>query len=212
MAETGLYDATLDGAPVLALTGQTYHDVMGTSYQQEVDLLSLFRELLQRDGVGEMVSGAGQVTSLVDIASRDVVGCDPERAAQEPLSLGPIAPEKTRRVVQERRLPDQGIRVRGRELERAVDLPPQAAERDETHEARPVEPHALPEVAEEREVRRRIVLLDGDGRLGSGDAPLAIAARRQSGARERRSTPSENRTDRQWPATRLARRSRTRSA
>ena len=28
----GLYDAKMDGAPVLALTGQTYHDVMGTWY------------------------------------------------------------------------------------------------------------------------------------------------------------------------------------
>src|SRR5450631_3726261 len=35
----GLYDAKLDGAPVLALTGQTYHDLIGTRYQQEVDLL-----------------------------------------------------------------------------------------------------------------------------------------------------------------------------
>ncbi len=41
----GLYDAKLDGAPVLALTGQTYHDVMGTSYQQEVDLLALYSRL-----------------------------------------------------------------------------------------------------------------------------------------------------------------------
>ena len=41
----GLYDAKLDGAPVLALTGQTYHDLIGTRYQQEVDLLSLFKDV-----------------------------------------------------------------------------------------------------------------------------------------------------------------------
>ncbi len=34
----GLYDAKMDGAPVLALTGQMYSDLLGTSYQQEVDL------------------------------------------------------------------------------------------------------------------------------------------------------------------------------
>ena len=33
----GLYDAKLDGAPVLAITGQTYHDLMGMHYQQEVE-------------------------------------------------------------------------------------------------------------------------------------------------------------------------------
>src|SRR5436309_13393301 len=39
----GLYDAKMDHAPVLALPGQTYHDLIGTQYQQEVDLLSLFK-------------------------------------------------------------------------------------------------------------------------------------------------------------------------
>jgi pyruvate dehydrogenase (quinone) len=33
----GLYDAKLDGVPVLALTGMTYHDLIGTSYQQDVN-------------------------------------------------------------------------------------------------------------------------------------------------------------------------------
>src|ERR1039457_571810 len=41
----GLYDAKLDGAPVRAITGQTYHDLIGTHYQQEVDLLSLFKDV-----------------------------------------------------------------------------------------------------------------------------------------------------------------------
>ena len=41
----GLYDAKMDGAPVLAITGQTYHDLIGTRYQQEVDLLSLFKDV-----------------------------------------------------------------------------------------------------------------------------------------------------------------------
>src|SRR5438874_2168100 len=41
----GLYDAKMDGASVLALTGQTYHDLIGTHYQQEVNLLSLFEDV-----------------------------------------------------------------------------------------------------------------------------------------------------------------------
>src|ERR1700694_2696135 len=40
----GVYDASLDGAPVLATTGQTYHALIGTPSQQEVDLLSLFKD------------------------------------------------------------------------------------------------------------------------------------------------------------------------
>src|SRR3981189_2749509 len=52
----GLYDAKMDGAPVLALTGQTYHDLMGMRYQQEVDLLSLFKDVAV---YSQQVLGAG---------------------------------------------------------------------------------------------------------------------------------------------------------
>ena len=38
----GLYDAKLDGAPVLAITGHHYHDLIGTYAQQDVDLDKLF--------------------------------------------------------------------------------------------------------------------------------------------------------------------------
>ena len=41
----GLYDAKMDGASVLALTGQTYHDLIGTFYQQEVNLVQLFSDV-----------------------------------------------------------------------------------------------------------------------------------------------------------------------
>lgn len=64
---TGLYDAKLDGAPVLAITGQTYHDLLGMRYQQEVDLLSLFKDVAV---FNQQVMGAGHVQSLVDVACR----------------------------------------------------------------------------------------------------------------------------------------------
>jgi pyruvate dehydrogenase (quinone) len=63
----GLYDAKMDGAAVLAITGQTYHDVMGTSYQQEVDLVGLYKDVTVYN---EMVLGAGHVTALVDVGCR----------------------------------------------------------------------------------------------------------------------------------------------
>src|SRR5947207_11028917 len=63
----GLYDAQLDCAPVLAITGQTYHDLIGTHYQQEVDLLSLFKDVTVYN---QMVLGAGHVQAVVDTACR----------------------------------------------------------------------------------------------------------------------------------------------
>ena len=63
----GLYDAKMDRAPVLAITGQTYHDLLGSFYQQEVDLLSLFKDVAT---FNQQVMGASHVTSLVDQACR----------------------------------------------------------------------------------------------------------------------------------------------
>jgi pyruvate dehydrogenase (quinone)/pyruvate oxidase len=63
----GLYDAKMDGAPVLALTGQTYHDLIGTRYQQEVDLLSLFKDVAVYN---QQVLGAGHVRALIDAGCR----------------------------------------------------------------------------------------------------------------------------------------------
>lgn len=63
----GLYDAKMDGAPVLALTGQQYSDLLGSSYQQEVDLLSLFKDVA---AFNQQVESPTQVYNLVDSACR----------------------------------------------------------------------------------------------------------------------------------------------
>ena len=41
----GLYDAKLDHVPVVAIVGQTARSAMGGSYQQEVDLQALFKDV-----------------------------------------------------------------------------------------------------------------------------------------------------------------------
>ncbi|MBO0709455.1 MAG: thiamine pyrophosphate-requiring protein, partial [Candidatus Dormibacteraeota bacterium] len=41
----GLYDAKLDHQPVVAIVGQTYVRAMGGSFQQEVDLISLYKDV-----------------------------------------------------------------------------------------------------------------------------------------------------------------------
>lgn len=63
----GLYDAKLDGAPVLAITGQTYHDLLGMHYQQEVDLLALFTDVAC---FNQQVMGAAHAGSLIDAGCR----------------------------------------------------------------------------------------------------------------------------------------------
>src|SRR3989442_1598880 len=41
----GLYDAKLDGAPVLAITGMAYHDLIGTCTQQDINLDRVFADV-----------------------------------------------------------------------------------------------------------------------------------------------------------------------
>src|SRR2546423_13809469 len=67
----GLYDAKLDGAPVLAITGQTYHDLLGMHYQQEVNLLGLFADVAV---FNQQVMGPRHARSLVDAACRAALG------------------------------------------------------------------------------------------------------------------------------------------
>ncbi|MBA2952615.1 thiamine pyrophosphate-requiring protein [Nocardioides sp. MAH-18] len=64
----GLYDAKLDHVPVVAIVGQTNRSALGGSYQQEVDLLSLFKDVAS-DYV-QMVTVPQQLPNLVDRAFR----------------------------------------------------------------------------------------------------------------------------------------------
>src|SRR4051812_15658287 len=64
----GLYDAKLDHVPVVAIVGQTARSAMGGSYQQEVDLLSLFKDVAS-DYV-QMVTVPEQLPNVIDRAFR----------------------------------------------------------------------------------------------------------------------------------------------
>lgn len=64
----GLYDAKMDHQPVVAIVGQAARSALGGHYQQEVDLLSLFKDV-----AGEyvhMASSPVQIRQLVDRAMR----------------------------------------------------------------------------------------------------------------------------------------------
>jgi pyruvate dehydrogenase (quinone) len=61
----GLYDAKCDGQPVLAITGHTFHDLIGTHYQQDVDLDKVFMDVA---AYNQRVMGAAHVVNVVDEA------------------------------------------------------------------------------------------------------------------------------------------------
>src|SRR3989440_2819003 len=64
----GLYDAKLDHVPVVAIVGQTERSALGGSYQQEVDLLTLFKDVCS-DYV-QMCTVPEQLPNLIDRAIR----------------------------------------------------------------------------------------------------------------------------------------------
>ncbi|MGH2442472.1 MAG: thiamine pyrophosphate-binding protein, partial [Chloroflexota bacterium] len=67
----GLYDAKCDGQPVLAITGHTFHDMIGTNYQQDVDLDRLFMDVAV---YSERVMGPAHVINVVDMAVKAALG------------------------------------------------------------------------------------------------------------------------------------------
>ncbi|WP_030381603.1 MULTISPECIES: thiamine pyrophosphate-requiring protein [unclassified Streptomyces] len=64
----GLYDAKLDHVPVVAIVGQTNRSAMGGSYQQEVDLVSLYKDVAS--DFCEMVTVPEQLPNVLDRAMR----------------------------------------------------------------------------------------------------------------------------------------------
>lgn len=63
----GLYDAKCDGAPVLAITGLQFHDLIGTYTQQDVALDKLFMDVAVYN---ERIMGPTHVENVTDLACR----------------------------------------------------------------------------------------------------------------------------------------------
>ena len=53
----GLYDAKLDGAPVLAITGLQFHDLVATHTQQDVELDKLFQDVAVYNAANKSTPG-----------------------------------------------------------------------------------------------------------------------------------------------------------
>ncbi len=67
----GLYDARIDQAPVVAVTGMTYHDVIGTHYLQDIN-----HDFAMNDAClySQRIMGEAHVIPVVDVAVRSAIG------------------------------------------------------------------------------------------------------------------------------------------
>src|SRR5204863_2219697 len=66
----GLYDAKLDGQPVLAITGHHFHDLIDTQAQQDVDLDRVFADVAL---YSTRVMGPAHVENVAQLACRTAV-------------------------------------------------------------------------------------------------------------------------------------------
>ena len=67
----GLYDALIDQSPVIAISGMTYHDVIGTHYLQDIN-----HDAVHRDACvySQRIMGEAHVLPVVDMAVRSAIG------------------------------------------------------------------------------------------------------------------------------------------
>ena len=168
----GLYDAKLDHAPVLAITGHTYHDLIGTHFQQEIDILPLFKDVA---AYNQMILGAEARA----------------RAGRPRLPLGPVdaerrAPDHARRTSRTGRCRTRARRCRwSRATPRPSWRPPIVVPQAETLKA----------AAELLNAGKKVVILAGAGGLGAADelerlADVAGRADHQAAAGQGRACPT----------------------
>jgi pyruvate dehydrogenase (quinone) len=147
----GLYDAKLDGQPVLAITGLPFHDLIGTHTQQDVELDRLFVDVAKYNA---RVMGPTHVENVVDLACRTALTYRGVAHVTIPVDVQEM--EATRRHRSKRNVPGHTSDV----MARSARLP---AEDD------------LRRAAEVLNAGERVAILAGAGALGATDALEATA-------------------------------------
>ncbi|HET7300978.1 MAG TPA: thiamine pyrophosphate-binding protein, partial [Oleiagrimonas sp.] len=66
----GLYDARIDQSPVIAVTGMTYHDVIGTHFLQDINHDAILRDCCW---YSQRVMGEAHVVNVTDMAVRTAI-------------------------------------------------------------------------------------------------------------------------------------------
>ncbi|SCB10913.1 pyruvate dehydrogenase (quinone) [Bradyrhizobium yuanmingense] len=153
---TGLYDALLDHQPVLGIVGQQSRNALGGQYQQELDLLSMFKDVA---GAYVMqASSPAQVRHLIDRSVRIAL------ARRTPTVI--ILPND----LQEENYEDPP-RAHGTLHSGVGYSPPKVVPRDAD----------LDRAAEILNAGKKVAMLVGAGALGATDEVIAVADRLSAG-------------------------------
>ncbi len=138
----GLYDAKLDGQPVLAITGHHYHDLIDTHAQQDVDLDKVYMDVALYNA---RVMGPSHVEEIANIACRTALG----RRGVAHINFPVDFQEQEIEEHSKRNVPGHVSHV----LASAIELPPETA---------------LKNAAAELNQGKRVAILAGQGALAAG--------------------------------------------
>jgi pyruvate dehydrogenase (quinone) len=147
----GLYDAKLDGAPVLAITGLQFHDLLGTHTQQDVALDKLFMDVAIYN---ERIMGAAHARNVVELACRTALSRRCVSHITIPVDIQDEELKNDQRSA--RNKPNHVSNI----WPKRVQLPARSD---------------LQQAAEILNQGKRIVILAGQGALGAGDELEYIA-------------------------------------
>jgi len=147
----GLYDAKLDGQPVLAITGHHFHDLISTYQQQDVDLDVIFKDVAL---YSTRVMSASHVQNVAELACRTALS----RRGVAHLNFPVDLQEQEAGERSKRNVPGHTSDV----FTRQVALP------SETE---------LRRAAEILKAGRKVAILAGRGALGAGDVLEQLAER-----------------------------------
>jgi pyruvate dehydrogenase (quinone)/pyruvate oxidase len=148
----GLYDAKLDGQPVLALTGMPFHDLIGTHTQQDVEIDKVFADVA---AYNTRIMGPTHVENVADLACRTALSRRTVAHLTFPVDLQDRPAE---RKGSKRNIPHHTSDV----FARSARLPDEAD---------------LAKAAEILNEGRKVAILAGQGALGAGDILEQVADR-----------------------------------
>src|SRR5687768_7804889 len=146
----GLYDAKLDGQPVLALTGLPYHDLIGTQTQQDVELDKVFADVAKYN---VRVMGPEHIENVAHLACRTALAYNGVSHIAFPVDLQDKPVEKKG---SKRNVPGHTSDV----FARSARLPDEAD---------------LRRAADALNAGRKVAILAGRGALGATDELLQVA-------------------------------------
>lgn len=152
----GIYDAKLDGQPVLAITGAQHHDLLATLTQQDVELDKLF---MDATAYSARVMGPAHVEEVVELACRTALAYRQPTHIMMPVDIQSMPVAKSHRS--ERNVPHHVSNL----MARGGQMP---------------DPEMIQRAADILNEAKKPFILAGRGAIGARDELIAVAERLQA--------------------------------